>query len=69
MYTKLWDEIRYLIKTINGGKEGEYGKDFMNIKINLHDNLPLSKTLKLHMLTVTVRSVFQEDKKYYPQVF
>ena len=25
--------------------------------------------LKLHMLTVTVRSVFKKDGKYYPQVF
>ena len=25
--------------------------------------------MKLHMITVTVRSVFQEDNKYYPQVF
>ena len=24
---------------------------------------------KLHMLTVIVRSVFQKDGKYYPQVF
>ena len=68
-YTKLWDEIKYLIKTINDGKEGEYEKDFMNIKFNSDDNLPLNKTLKLHMLTVIVRSVSQEDNKYYPQVF
>ena len=25
--------------------------------------------LKLHMLTVIVRSIFEEDGKYYPQVF
>ena len=25
--------------------------------------------LKVHMLTVIVRSVFQEDNKYYTQVF
>ena len=27
------------------------------------------KILKLHMLTIIVRSVFEEDGKYYPQVF
>ena len=32
-YTELWHEIKYLIKTINGGKEGEYNKSFMKIKI------------------------------------
>ena len=66
-YTELWDEIKYLIKTINGGEAGEYGKEYMKIKFSSDDNLPLNKIL--HMLTVTVRSVFQEDGKYYPQVF
>ena len=41
----------------------------MNIKFNSDDNLPLNKIWKLHMLTVIVKSVFQEDKKYYPQAF
>ena len=27
-YTELWDEIKYLIKTINGCKEGKYKKRF-----------------------------------------
>ena len=67
--TKLWDEIKHLNETINGGKKGEYVKDFMKIKFNSDDNLPLNKMLKLHMLTVIVRSVFEEDDKYYPQVF
>ena len=40
----------------------------MKIKFNSDDNLPLNKMLKLCMLTVIVRSVF-EDGKYYPQVF
>ena len=41
----------------------------MKIKFNSDDNLPLNKVLKLHMLTIVVRSDFQEDGKYYPQVF
>ena len=41
----------------------------MQIKFNLDDNLPLNKILKLHMLTVIVRFVFEEDGKRYPQVF
>ena len=40
----------------------------MKIKFNLDDDLPLNKILKLHNLTIIVRSVF-EDGKYYPQVF
>ena len=33
----------------------------MTIKFDTDDNLPLNKQLKLHMLTVIVRSVFEED--------
>ena len=41
----------------------------MKIKFNTDDNLPLNKPLKLHMLTVIVRSVFEEDGKLYPQIY
>ena len=41
----------------------------MKIKFNSHDNLPLNKILKLHMLTIVVRSVFEEGAKYYPLAF
>ena len=46
-YKELWDGIKNEIKTINGGKEGEYGKDFMKIKFDTDDDLPLNKPLKL----------------------
>ena len=68
-YIKLQDEIRFLIKKINGGKEGEYKKDFTKIKFNSDDNLPMGRIFKLHMLTIVVRSIFEEDGKYYLQVF
>ena len=68
-YTKLWDQIKYHIQTINLGKSGEYDKDYMKIKFNSDDDLPLHKILKLHMITIIVRSVFEEDGKYYPQIF
>ena len=58
-----------MIKTINVDKKGEYKKDFMKVKFNSDDNLPLGKILKLCMLTVVVRSVFEEDGKYYSQIF
>ena len=63
------DEIKCHIQTKNAGKSGEYDKDYMKIKFNSDDDLPLNKILKLHMLTIIVRSVFEEDGKYYPQVF
>ena len=39
----------------------------MRIKLTSDDDLPLNKILKLHMLTIIVRSVFEEDGKYCPQ--
>ena len=68
-YTKLWDGIKYLIKTINSGKEGKYGKDFMKIKFNSDDNLHLNKTLKLHNITIVIRSAFEEDGQSYPLIY
>ena len=41
----------------------------MKIKCNSDDNLPLNKILKLHNKTIVIKSVFQEDCKYCPQVF
>ena len=66
-FTKFWDKIKYLIETINGDKKREYEKDFIKIRFEPVDNLLLNKILKLHMLTVIVRSIF-EDGQYYPQV-
>ena len=40
-YTERWDIIKNEIETINGGKKGEYGKDFMKNKFNTYDNLVL----------------------------
>ena len=73
-YNELWDGIKNEIETINGDKTSkhsstEYDKDFMKIKFNSDDNLPLNKTLKLHNMTIIIRSVFEEDGKYYPQIF
>ena len=57
------------IKTINGGKENHYEKNYMKIKFNSDDDLPINKALKFHNMTITIRSVFEEDGKLYPQVF
>ena len=68
-YTELWDGIKNEIETINDGKKGEYGEDFMKIKFNTDGNLPLNKPLKLHLLTIIVRCIFEDDGKFYPQLY
>ena len=41
----------------------------MQIKFNSDDNPPLNKPLKFHLMTIIIRSAFDEDGKLYPQVF
>ena len=67
-YADVWDGIKNKIKAINGGKENDYGKDYMKIKFNSDDELPLNKLLKLHAMTIIIRSVL-EGGKLYPQIF
>ena len=57
------------MEKINGSKSGEYGKDYMKIKFNSYDDLPLNKQLKFMSLTIIVITAFEEDGKYYPQIF
>ena len=73
-YTKLWNGIKYEIQTINESKEGErssaeYDKDFMKIKLDTYDSLPLNKTLKLHNMMTVIRSVIEEDSSSYPHIY
>ena len=42
---------------------------YMKIKFNSDDNLPLMKPLKFCLMTITIRSVFEEGGKFYPQLF
>ena len=67
-YNDVFNGIRDKIKEISIG-ELDHEKDYMIIKFNSDDNLPLNKPLKFHNMTITVRSVFEEDGKLYPQVF
>ena len=67
-YADVWDGIKNEIKAINGGKENDYEKDYLKIKFNSDDDLPLNKPLKFHAMTIIIESVFEGDK-LYPQVF
>ena len=68
-YADAWDGIKNKIKAIYGRKENNYGKDYMKIKFNSNDDLPLNKPLKFHAMTIIMRSVFEEGDKLYPQGF
>ena len=64
-----WDEFKYKIKTINGGRENDCEKDYMKIKFNSDEDLPLNKPLNFHAMTIIIRSVFEEDGKLYSEDF
>ena len=68
-YRELWDGIKNEIETITGGKKGKYGKEFMKTKFDTDDNLPLNKPLKLRLLAITLTCIFEEDDKFYPQLY
>ena len=68
-YAEVWGGIKYEIKAINGGKENDYGKGYMKIKFNSDDDLPLSKPLKFHAMTIIIRSVFEEDVSFIHNFF
>ena len=63
-YNDVWNGIRDKIKGISSG-ECDYENDYMKIQFNFDDNLPLNKPLKFHNVTITIRSVLEEDRKLY----
>ena len=41
----------------------------IQFKFNSDDNLPLNKTPKLHNIAIIIWSIFEEDCKFYPQIY
>ena len=66
-YTELWDKVKNFNEEMND-KPGKYEKELTRIKFDSDDKLPLDKIFKLYNLIIVVRSVFQEDNKYYLQI-
>ena len=67
-YNGVWSGIKNKIEAISSG-ECDYEKYYMKIKFNSGDDLPLIKPLKFHMMTIIIRSVFEEDGKLYLKGF
>ena len=67
-YSDVWNGIENQIREVDVS-ECDYETDYMKIKFNSDDNLPLNKPLKFDNMTITIRSVFEEDGKIYLQLF
>ena len=65
---QIFDGIQYHIKKINNN-DSKYDKDYMKIKFDTDDDIPLNKELYFPTITVIIRCVFEKDGKYYPQVY
>ena len=50
-YNDVWNGIKNKIEAVTSG-ECDYEKDYMEIKFNSDDDLPLKKPLKFHMITI-----------------
>ena len=57
-YKKLLDESKNQIETINGGKPIKHKIDFMKIRFESDDDLPLSKILCIPSMIIVARFVF-----------
>ena len=67
-YSDAFNGIRDKIREINNN-EYDYEQEYMKVKFNSDYDLPLNKSLKFRLMTITIRHVFEEDGKLYPQVF
>ena len=67
-YEELWSKIRYLIRSRTKNSE-DYDENYMKIKFNSDDELPLNKTIEIPIMIIVARDSFHENKKYYSQVF
>ena len=68
-YIELWKEIKNSINEITLNKFNDFNKDYEVIRFDSDDTLPLNETIQIKSLIVIIRSVFESDGGYYPQVF
>ena len=58
-----------MLSKINTGKQNsdDYDEKCMKIRFNSDTDLPL-KELKIYDIMIVIRSVFNDNNKYYPQI-
>ena len=57
-YNDVFNGIMCKTKEVSNDK-CDYEKDYMKIKFNSDDNLPLNKSLKFHNMTISIRSALK----------
>ena len=67
-FANIWKSIRAKIEENTGGIV-QYDKDYMKIKFESNDNLPIDNIVNMHQITIIIRSIFAQNGKFYPQLF
>ena len=67
-YKVVFNGIMGKVKEVSND-ESDDEKDYMKIKFNSDDSLPLNKPLNFYNMIISIKSVFKEDDKLYPEVF
>ena len=44
-------------------------KNYLKLRVNTDDNVPLNKKLKFPSLTIIIICVFEESGRLYPQIY
>ena len=68
-YEEVFSGIKSEIETINGGEKMYYEKNYGRIAVNTDDVVPLNKTMRFPSLIITIKSIFQNNKKLCPQIY
>ena len=69
-YQEVFDGIKEIIKKINDYSQPiKYDDNYMKIKFNTDDNIPLNKIIYFLTIAITIKSATKKDGKYYPQLF
>ena len=66
-HEELLSKIRELISSITKSTN-DYFEEYMKIKFNSNDELPLNKMIEIYSIIIVFRAVIQETNKYYPRV-
>ena len=62
-----YQEVFNGIKNYN--QPTKYDDNYMKIKFNTDDNIPVNEIIYFLTITIIIRSVTKKDDKYYPQLF
>ena len=67
MYTRIWEEIKKVINEVD--EFSNYDKNYDVISFDNDDILSLNSMINVHSLTISIKSVFKDNNKFYPQIY